>query len=286
MLSMRSTPRLRAVAPGLLAAALVGCGAGESALAEVGGRQLDIVSFQIHIGRVTGETWEAVSAVVSSRLLDQYIDRQVVVESARRAGLPLARDPSMLGPAEVQMLLDELCGSAPEPASHEVAAEVGARIANERPAQAHIRQVLVDTLEEAEAARERLLAGEDFELISREMSRAPNAASGGDLGFFEQGSLTPEIDDVVFALGEEEFSGPVQGPSGYHVFQVLEVVPAGPPDLSEVEAAVRSELAQHGERRHTRHCIERLGSEVGVEVFTDHLWFEYAGRYSKEGHHA
>jgi hypothetical protein len=118
------------------------------------------------------------------------------------------------------------------------------------------------------------------------MSRAPNAQSGGDLGFFEKGSLTPEIDEVLFALEAGAISEPVQGPSGYHVFQVLEVVPAGPPVRTEIERAVRSELAQHGARQHTRQCVDRLSADVGVEVFDDHLWFEYSGKYSEGNGHA
>lgn len=284
--STRTSRRLLPALTILWLQVLWGCGAQQSALAEVGSRELDIVSYQIHIGRVTGEPWEAVNAVVASRLLDQYIDRHLVVESARRAGTPLAGEPAELGPAEMQLMLDELCGVAADPPPQEIAVKIEARMAVDRPAQVHVRQVLVDTLEEAETARDRLLAGESFERISQEMSRAPNAAAGGDLGFFEEGSLTPEIDEVLFSLDAGEISEPVQGPSGYHVFQVLEVVPAGPPDRAVIERRVRSELAQDGARRHTRRCLERLRAEVGVEVFADHLWFEYTGKYSKEHHDA
>ena len=127
----------------------------------------------------------------------------------------------------------------------------------------------------------RLLNGEDFVEVSRQMSRAPNAAEGGELGFFDQGSLTPEIDEVIFSLEPGEFSEPVQGPSGYHVFQVLEAVPAGPPDRAVVEATVRTEFVQKSMREHTQGCVRKLASEIGVEIHGDHLWFPYTGRYAE-----
>ena len=164
----------------------------------------------------------------------------------------------------------------------EIAKEVGRRAEGTRPAKAHVRQLLVDSREQGLAARQRLLAGEDFVDVSRQLSRAPNAAEGGELGFFDQGSLPPEIDEVIFSLAPGAFSEPVQGPSGFHVFQVLEMVPAGPPDLAEVEVVVRTEVAQIGLREHTQDCIRRLALEIGVEIYGKHLWFPYTGRYAEE----
>jgi peptidyl-prolyl cis-trans isomerase C len=265
----------------MIAVSTLSCGVKEDVLAKVGNRQLEIEPFQVYVGEVTGETWQAVSARVTSGLLDQYIDRQVVVESARRHDIDLSEDGLSLGPSEVQWLLDELCGHAPVPSAEEVATEVERRARETRPAKAYVRQLLVDTYEHGLEARRRLMEGEDFVEVSRQLSRAPNAADGGDLGFFDEGSLPPEIDEVVFSLAPGEYSEPVQGPSGFHVFQVLESVPAGPPDLAKVEAVVRSEFVQKRMREHTLQCIRSLGTEIGVEVHEKHLWFPYTGRYAE-----
>ncbi len=265
----------------LLAACAAACGVKENVLARVGDQQLVTDPFQIYVGEVTGEAWQAVSARVASGLLDQYIDRQVVLESARRNEIDISTDFAAIGPAEVQWLFDELCGPATEPSEAEIASEIGRRAGATLPAKAHVRQLLLDSHEQGLEARRRLLDGEDFVEVSRQMSRAPNAADGGELGFFDQGSLTPEIDEVVFSLAPGEFSEPVQGPSGYHVFQVLEAVPAGPPDLAELEATVRTEFAQERMREHTQGCIRRLAFEIGVEIYDDHLWFPYTGRYAE-----
>jgi parvulin-like peptidyl-prolyl isomerase len=255
-------------------------------MARVGDRKLELAPFQEYVAEVTGEPWQGVNARVTSRLLDQFLDRQLVLEAARRQDLQPATASPVLGPSEMQRLLDELCGPPPQAADTEISSEVARRLEVMRPAQVHVRQVLVDTRDEALAARQRLAAGEDFVEVSREVSRAPNAADGGELGFFDQGSLTPEIDEVIFALEAGSFSDPVQGPSGFHIFQVLEVVPEGPPDRNEVTAEVRAEFGLRVAREHTRQCISGLVAETGVEVNERLLWFPYSGRYAEDRNNA
>jgi peptidyl-prolyl cis-trans isomerase C len=275
---------LRCIRAGLVVVSssmVLGCGPGGDALATVGGRELEMAPFQVYVSEVTGETWQAVSARVSSRLLDQYLDRWVVLEGARRRGVHVNADSIVVGPSEVQWLLDELCDPAPEPSADEIEEEVARRIEVEQPARAHVRQLLVDTQEEGVEAGRRLAAGEDFVDVSRSLSRAPNADDGGELGFFDQGSLPPEIDKVIFALAPGTFSDPVQGPSGYHVFQVLEVLPAGTLNRAQVEAAVRLEYEQRSARERVQLCVQQLASEIGVEIYAAHLWFPYSGRYTE-----
>lgn len=259
-----------------------GCGGDGNGFAVVGDRPLAIEGFQEYLGEATGEPWQGVSALVTSRLLDQYLDRQVILEAAGHRGLQLESENPSLGPMDVQWLLDEMCGPASEPSQDQVDRETANRLDTTRPARAHVRQILVDSHEQALIVRERLVSGDDFLQVSREMSRAPNAADGGELGFIDQGSLPQEIDDVVFALEAGAFSEPVPGPSGYHVFQVLEVVPAGPPDRTEVELAVRGEFSRQMAREHTNRCIQDLVAEIGLEVYPKNLWFRYTGRYVEE----
>jgi parvulin-like peptidyl-prolyl isomerase len=250
-------------------------------LAQVGGNQLDIENFQVYLGEASGEPWQGVSAKVASGLLDQYLERQVLIESARQRELLTLSDSRRLGPGEMRWILDQLCGPAPQPSPEEIDREVEKRLVEDLPAQAHVRQILVDSLEQAEVARQRLAAGEDFVAVSIELSRAPNALDGGELGVFFEGSLPEDVDRVVFSLKPGGISDPVQGHSGYHIFQVLEMIPAGPPDRTAVESAVRAELTERDARNHTHSCVARLASEVGVEVMSSNLWFTYDGKYGK-----
>jgi foldase protein PrsA len=262
----------------------LGCGTDEGVLATVGEDTIDVVVFQEHLVAVTGEAWQGVTDPVASRLLDQFIDQEVVVAAARRGGeVNVPADPGARS-ARVRLLLDGLCGPPSLPTEEVIETEIAAAQAVSRPARASVRQMLLDTQEAAEAARRQLDEGVDFVELSRTVSRAPNADGGGDLGFLTQGGLSENLDDVIFALQAGEISAPVPGPSGYHIFQVLEVVAAGPPPREEVEPEVLRRLGEITAREHSAGCVQRLANEVGVNVNHNRLWFSYQGRYAEEIH--
>jgi hypothetical protein len=240
--------------------------------------------FQEYLTAATGEAWQSVADPAASRLLDQFIDQEVVVAAAGRGGdVAIPSDPGARS-ARVRVLLGGLCGPPPAPADEVVEAEIAAAQAVSRPARAHVRQMLLDTLEAAETARRQLDEGMDFIELSRQVSLAPNADGGGELGFLTQGGLSENLDEVIFALRAGEISAPVPGPSGYHIFQVLEVVAAGPPPREEIEPEVRRRLGEIAAREHSVECVKRLANEVGVNVFRSRLWFSYQGRYAEEIH--
>lgn len=259
---------------------LTGCGARVGEVARVGDRGIAAASLQAYLEAATGVRWQAVEERVASRLLDQFLDQEVLVAAAGRDSLQETPDPQGRA-AVVRGLLDELCGPAPPPSVDAVEKEIARRSATPRPARAHVRQMLLDSEQEAAAARQRVLAGESFVAVSRQVSRAPNAEGGGELGYLRRGTLPPDLDDVIFALKPGGISLPVPSPAGYHIFQVLEVVPEGPPDRGELEAVVRRELADDVARSHVRGCVQRLAGDIGVIVYPQHLWFRYEGRYEE-----
>lgn len=262
----------------------LGCGVEEGVLAKVGEARVDVATFQQHLEAATGEPWEAATDPVAARLLDQFLDQEVVLVAADRGDHADVPSEPGIRSARVRLLLDGLCGPPPPPDPGLVEAEVASSLTAERPARAHVRQMLLDTREEAEIARRRLDEGSDFEELSKSVSRAPNADGGGDLGLLTQGGLSEDLDEVIFALQTGEISEPVMGPSGYHIFQVLEVFPAGPPPRSEIEPGVLSRLGEVSAREHSAACVRRLAGEVGVRVIHDQLWFHYEGRYSEVIH--
>ncbi|MCU0232485.1 MAG: peptidylprolyl isomerase [Thermoanaerobaculales bacterium] len=276
---MAVRPARRAWFVALAGCAVLACGREDDALARVGEQRLALEAFQSHVAEATGEPWQRAGSAVASRLLDQYLDRKVLLEAARLREPATPVDEATLGPAQLQRLVQRLCGDAPAPDPAGVARDTAARMQEVVPARAEVRQILVGTLEEAQAARRRLDSGADFVALSREISRAPNAAEGGGLGTVFEDSLPPEIEEVVFSLAPGGISRPIQGPTGYHLFQVLELVPAGPPVQAEVEATVRAELAQRIAREHARECVRTLAAEIGVRVNPGRMWFAYDGRY-------
>ncbi len=267
----------------LVAFLMEACGHSQrvNVIATVGRHNIGLEAFQGYVDSVMGEGWRTVDDRVASRLLDQYLDQEVLAAAARRKrrfAIPV--EPGRRA-AMIRSLVPELCGPAPTPSPEAIARAVEARLQGKQPDRAHVRQIIVATAGQAQQVRERLLAGESFADLSQRLSLAPNAAEGGELGVITRGTLPEEFDREIFRLHAGEVSRPVRGPSGYHLFQVLEVYPGAAPDHRAVEATVRQELTEDAVRTWLSACVDRLAAEVGVRVLTDRLWFRYHGRYSE-----
>jgi parvulin-like peptidyl-prolyl isomerase len=259
----------------------LGCGVDETTVATIGGREIGIDEIQIYLTEASGMTWQAIDDRVASRLFDQFLDQEVMVgavERSRQRGFPT--EPAARSSA-VRSLVTEVCGPSPLPSDGDIERELTARLEETRPPRARVRQMLLRDLEEAETARARLAAGEPFIDVSRDLSKAANASTGGELGVLTRGTLSEELEEVVFSLAEGEVSEPVLSPAGYHVFQVLDVVPEGSPSRHELEPVVRRALADELARGHVRRCVDETRSRVGVTVYRRHLWFQYEGRYGE-----
>jgi len=257
-----------------------GCGVSEGVIARVGDREVRTEVFQDYLEGVVGEPWASIDGRVAARLLDQYLEEEVV---AVVVGLPEGGNPAR-GPgvrsASVRSRLAEACGPPPVPSEEAVTAEIARRLEIQRPAQAKVRQMLLDDLDTADAAWRRLRSGEDFDVVATELGRTSDAIS--EPGVVSQGTLPEEIDSVIFALPTGGISRPVQGPGGYHILQVLSIVPAGPPDPEEARAQAVQSLTRKVRRSFLSDCTQRLALEVGVVVYPRHLWFDYRGRYAEE----
>ncbi len=85
------------------------------------------------------------------------------------------------------------------------------------------RHILVKDEATAKELFEKLKAGEDFATLAKENSLdTGSGANGGDLGWFQMGTMVTEFEDAAYALELNEISKPVQSQHGYHIIQITE----------------------------------------------------------------
>jgi peptidyl-prolyl cis-trans isomerase SurA len=71
--------------------------------------------------------------------------------------------------------------------------------------------------------RKKILAGEDFAVYAALYSQDPGSAKkGGELGFFERGTMVPEFEATAFNLKPGEISPIIETKFGFHILQLIE----------------------------------------------------------------
>ncbi len=98
----------------------------------------------------------------------------------------------------------------------------------------------------AQAIRDRIVnKKEDFATVAKAESDEPAAkTSGGDLGYFGRGLMSPPFEEAAFALKDGEISEPVRTQFGWHIIQTQE---HRTPTFEQVKA----EDAQQGQKKIT-----------------------------------
>ncbi|MDH3247335.1 MAG: peptidylprolyl isomerase [Acidimicrobiia bacterium] len=82
--------------------------------------------------------------------------------------------------------------------------------------------ILLDTEEDAQAALERVQAGEDFAEVASDVSTGPSGPDGGDLGCALLGNYVAEFAQGAFEAEVGVATDPVQSSFGWHVILVTE----------------------------------------------------------------
>ena len=221
-------------------------------------------------GRYTPETlWQP--------MLDQLIERELVVAAARAQGLDRSEVYlRQLSRFAAQMLHRMYMSPIHEAAVTEAALaeaygdyvdDYESRAAGE---EVRARHILVESEAEALALVERLGRGEDFAALAREASIGPSAGRGGDLGWFGRGDMVTSFSDAAFALEPGEVSAPVESPYGWHVILTEEMRSRPTPGFDEVADDLRAGLAQEAgfaevERLRRASRIEILAPAAGNE---------------------
>jgi peptidyl-prolyl cis-trans isomerase C len=107
----------------------------------------------------------------------------------------------------------------------------------------HARHILVATEDEAKSALKRIMGGEEFEKVAKEVSKDPGS-EGGDLGWFTKDRMVPEFADAAFKLDVGQMSDPVKSPFGWHLIEILDKREKTPPTFDQVKDQVSRYVVQ------------------------------------------
>ena len=248
--------------------------------ARIAGQPVPYARFEEFLRKQVGEGAGALDSRVLSRLLDQFLDAELLMR--------LAADEKRLGPGgSQQQALDALLADAEAPVEP-VEAEQYYRTHErefELPERLRLHHILVSSGADAQRIAQRLAAGEDFAALARELSLDPSAPSGGDQGEIAVDDLPPGFAAQLGRLQPGEVSEPIQASDGWHLFRLDERLPARHRSFAEVSGEVTDRLLR---RRGDALLAQRLAEAADkytVVVYAQNLPFDYRGDHPRADQH-
>jgi parvulin-like peptidyl-prolyl isomerase len=247
-------------------------------VAMVGDRAVDWQEAAAYIRQAAGDDAKRVSPKVASSLLDQFLEEKLmeraVEEALPKAGGPTAADRrrELIGRRARLSEIDDAL----------LRREWEARRAKESgPPVVKVSQLVLRTREQAEEARRRLERGEPWAEISRQASIAPNAATGGALGFLAEADLPPKFDKAIWGLRPGGITPILPATHGFHIFRVEERREARQGTFQEEAPALRLTLAEERSSAAVDAILAEARQAHPVLVVEEHVPFPYVGTFPK-----
>jgi hypothetical protein len=234
-----------------------------------------------------------------SRLLDRFLDEEIVVREAGRRGMQVSEAEI----AEELRYLEE--GEAAAAAAGSEGARDAARravllrkfrdeqvlagidVGDEEIASYYddhrdqfrqsarlvLRQILLDDEEEARWLREELSRDPgSFQDAAERRSLAPDA---GQAAAYDEASLPPEVIESVEGVPEGAVSGICKSPEGVRIFLVEKREPAREVSREEASEKIRVQLMQERGRAAYEQALAVLRARTGVVIRRENLSFHY-----------
>lgn len=144
----------------------------------------------------------------------------------------------------------------------------------------HLLEILVADRSQAVRLKTELEAGDmrAFREAAQLYSQGASAASGGDLGLVEKGSLPAPFEEVVFRLKPGEISDIFTSGHGFHLFMVEETIPRHQQKYYEVQREIYVRLLAEKERRALDEFLKQLIRDASISIYDEELRSEWRKR--------
>lgn len=215
----------------------------DSVVATVDGHEITLGQMITAASRLPEQYRQLPANVLFDGVLNQLIQQQLLAETVEEAParieITLANERrSLLAGAAIQILAEAAVTDEAIQAKYDEM--FGAENAQTEYNAAHI---LVATMEEAEALKARIEAGEDFATLAQELSTdTGSGANGGELGWFTRGMMVEPFEAAVVEMEPGTLAGPVETQFGWHVIRLNETRMQAAPPIGQVRDAIIEEL--------------------------------------------
>jgi parvulin-like peptidyl-prolyl isomerase len=114
-----------------------------------------------------------------------------------------------------------------------------------------------------------------FEELAKKESISMEAKQGGRMGFFEEGTLPKDMEQVVFSLSPHTISPVVESAYGFHIFKITNKKRGRLLYLEKVKPEIKRILMSEKLRNAYLDFLARAGQDLAVTIKYNDLYFDY-----------
>ena len=178
---------------------------------------------------------QIVQQLVNEELLSQKIDKEnkltlLALEHEKRS----AKAAQMVSKILKNFPNDELVKSAYQNLANDFKGSL----------EYNASHILVKEEDQATAIRKDISNGKNFEALAKEHSIGPSGKNGGNLDWFDLGSMVPEFSTALMVLSDGDISQPVQTKFGWHLIKLNKTREKKIPEFQEMKAQLVQNLRQ------------------------------------------
>lgn len=243
---------------------------GSGVLAQVADAKLTESDLQ-HL--IPEELREGITGPEVRDIVDRWVRTELLYQRAQKDGLE--SDPPVAARMQElrrDLLADELLqrelGNRVRVTNEELLAYYR-KHENEYTEELQLKQVLVNTRDEAEEVLSLVRTGTPIEDLARQRSRDVTASRGGDLGFLGKGAMNPAFEPHVFTLEPGQVAGPIATTFGFHVVKVAAKRQAAEPlSFDAVRDEIMHSLLLEKQQAAQQQLLDELRRAMPVQMAT------------------
>ena len=129
--------------------------------------------------------------------------------------------------------------------------------------------ILVATEKDAQDILDALSKGSSFEELAKTRSMDATASRGGDIGYFKQGQVVPDFENVCLKLDVGQTSGIVHTQFGYHIIKLTDKKESAVESYDKAKRAIEEELKKRKRAELFDSLVTRLKEKYGVDIKED-----------------
>ena len=125
-----------------------------------------------------------------------------------------------------------------------------------------------DAAEKSRSLDYQLQDGADFSALAREHSEdGKSGAKGGSWGTVALSELPESLASELKKLKQNEISGPIRSPYGYHILKWTKFIPAGHVKLSEVKTDIMNSLLREKTLEAHKMMVSKMREQADIKLY-------------------